>query len=179
VIGEFFMPPQLTLALTRAQSDAICHHAEQAYPEECCGVLLGITGDTQVVTSVQALPNAWTPTVMAELMALAIPSAGAVPDPVSAVDLGSSGRDAPQTTVDPQTAPAKTDRYWIDPADLLQVMLAARAQSLEMIGIYHSHPDHPAVASETDRQLACPQYAYVIVSVIPRSGDRLPLLAAR
>jgi proteasome lid subunit RPN8/RPN11 len=53
-------------------------------------------------------------------------------------------------------------------------MRSARAQSLEIIGIYHFHPDHPAVASETDglrpagghRQLAWPQYFYVIVSVI-------------
>jgi proteasome lid subunit RPN8/RPN11 len=148
------MALKLRLALARAQLDAIRHHAEQAYPEECCGVLLGVTGTAQVVTSVQALPNAWTPIV--ELMALAVPAAEAVPNSISAV------------------APAKTDRDWIDPADLLQVMLAARAQSLEMIGIYHSHLDHPAVASETDglrpagghRQLAWPQYAYVIVSLI-------------
>jgi proteasome lid subunit RPN8/RPN11 len=59
---RIFMALLLTLALTRAQSDAICHHAEQPYSEECCGVLLGVTGGTQVVTSVQALPNAWTPT---------------------------------------------------------------------------------------------------------------------
>jgi proteasome lid subunit RPN8/RPN11 len=71
VIGKFLMVVQLTLALARAQLNVIRHHAEQAYPKECCGVLLGVTGGTggtQVVTSVQALPNAWTETAMAELM---------------------------------------------------------------------------------------------------------------
>jgi proteasome lid subunit RPN8/RPN11 len=48
---------------------------------------------------------------------------------------------------------------------MLMAMREARNCSLEIIGIYHSHPDHPAVPSECDRQLAWPQYSYIIVSV--------------
>ena len=38
-------------------------------------------------------------------------------------------------------------------------------QGLELIGWYHSHPDHPARPSEFDREHAWPWYSYVIVSV--------------
>ena len=34
-----------------------------------------------------------------------------------------------------------------------------------VLGFYHSHPDHPARPSETDRQAAWPFYSYVIVSI--------------
>jgi proteasome lid subunit RPN8/RPN11 len=57
------------------------------------------------------------------------------------------------------------DRYAIDPAEMLGVMKRSRDQGLEIIGIYHSHPDHPAVPSECDRAAAWPQYRYVILSV--------------
>lgn len=59
----------------------------------------------------------------------------------------------------------KGDRYWIDPQELFQAMKLARSRQLEIIGIYHSHPDHPAIPSECDRRLAWPQYCYLIVSV--------------
>jgi proteasome lid subunit RPN8/RPN11 len=58
------------------------------------------------------------------------------------------------------------DRYSIDPADLLAIMQSSRAAGLAIIGIYHSHPDHVALPSECDRQLAWPEYCYVIMSVM-------------
>lgn len=58
------------------------------------------------------------------------------------------------------------DRYWIDPAAMLAVMREARNQSQEIVGVYHSHPDHWAVPSEYDRQLAWSCYAYLIISVM-------------
>jgi proteasome lid subunit RPN8/RPN11 len=58
------------------------------------------------------------------------------------------------------------DRYAIDPAEMLRVMKAGRERGLEIIGIYHSHPDHPAEPSECDRAQAWPQYRYVILSVV-------------
>jgi proteasome lid subunit RPN8/RPN11 len=42
---------------------------------------------------------------------------------------------------------------------------AAKAQGLEVIGWYHSHPDHPARPSDFDRDHAWPWYSYIIVSV--------------
>lgn len=60
---------------------------------------------------------------------------------------------------------SKTRRYWIAPETLLKEMKDARAKGLEIIGIYHSHPDHPAVPSECDRHFAWSEYSYIIVSV--------------
>jgi proteasome lid subunit RPN8/RPN11 len=57
------------------------------------------------------------------------------------------------------------DRYAIDPAQMLRVMKSCRERGLDIIGIYHSHPDHPAEPSECDRAQAWPQYRYVILSV--------------
>ena len=42
---------------------------------------------------------------------------------------------------------------------------AASEQGLELIGWYHSHPDHPARPSEFDREHAWPWFSYIIVSV--------------
>lgn len=57
-------------------------------------------------------------------------------------------------------------RYVITPADYNTADRAARAQGLDIVGIYHSHPDHPARPSETDlAEATFPGYTYVIVSV--------------
>lgn len=43
------------------------------------------------------------------------------------------------------------DRFYLDPRDYLRADRAARARDLDVIGCYHSHPDHPALPSERDR----------------------------
>ncbi|MBD2294370.1 M67 family metallopeptidase [Anabaena sphaerica FACHB-251] len=58
-----------------------------------------------------------------------------------------------------------TRRYAIAPQVLLQTQREARNRNLNIIGIYHSHPDYPAIPSECDRLYAWPEYSYVIVSV--------------
>lgn len=45
-------------------------------------------------------------------------------------------------------------RYQIAPEDLLRIQREAREAGLEIVGYYHSHPDHPARPSETDRRIA-------------------------
>jgi proteasome lid subunit RPN8/RPN11 len=60
----------------------------------------------------------------------------------------------------------KRKHFSIAPEVMLQVQKEARNRCLEIIGIYHSHPDHPAIPSEIDRQLAWTGYSYLIVSVI-------------
>jgi proteasome lid subunit RPN8/RPN11 len=60
---------------------------------------------------------------------------------------------------------ARRRRYEIDPRDLMRVEDEAEQGGLEIVGIYHSHPDHPAAPSETDREWALPWYVYVITSV--------------
>jgi proteasome lid subunit RPN8/RPN11 len=58
------------------------------------------------------------------------------------------------------------ERYAIAPQVMLQAQKAARTRSLNIIGIYHSHPDHPAIPSECDRLYAWSEYSYIIVSVV-------------
>ena len=45
-------------------------------------------------------------------------------------------------------------RYQIDPADLLKLQRESRNEGIEIIGFYHTHPDHPPRPSETDRRVA-------------------------
>lgn len=56
-------------------------------------------------------------------------------------------------------------RYQIDAQSMMQAELAAEEQELEVVGIFHSHPDHPARPSEYDREHSLPWYAYIITSV--------------
>jgi proteasome lid subunit RPN8/RPN11 len=56
-------------------------------------------------------------------------------------------------------------RFQIAPEVLLREERRARQAGWEILGFYHSHPDHPARPSETDREFAWPAYSYVIQSV--------------
>jgi len=57
------------------------------------------------------------------------------------------------------------DRYEIDPLDQIRIQREADASGLDVIGYYHSHPDHPAQASRFDTERAWAGYVYVIVSI--------------
>jgi len=59
-------------------------------------------------------------------------------------------------------------RYGIDPLELLHADDEARDRGLDLIGIYHSHPNHRAAPSEFDRSRATPWYSYVILSIVDR-----------
>ena len=56
-------------------------------------------------------------------------------------------------------------RYLIAPDDLRRLEAEARAESLEVVGYYHSHPDHPARPSAFDTEHAWPWYSYLIVRI--------------
>lgn len=57
------------------------------------------------------------------------------------------------------------DRYEIDPRDHMRIQREADAADLEIIGYYHSHPDHPAQASRFDTERAWAGYVYLIVAI--------------
>ncbi len=57
------------------------------------------------------------------------------------------------------------DRYEIDPRDHIRIQREADASGLDIVGYYHSHPDHPAQASRFDTERAWAGYVYVIVSI--------------
>ena len=56
-------------------------------------------------------------------------------------------------------------RYLITPEDLLRTTEDLRQSALEVLGYYHSHPDHPAAPSAFDSEHAWPWYSYIIVRV--------------
>ncbi len=66
------------------------------------------------------------------------------------------------------TSNRRTDdphRYLISPEDLRQIDVKLRRLGLEVLGCYHSHPDHPAAPSAFDTEQAWPWYSYIIVRV--------------
>jgi proteasome lid subunit RPN8/RPN11 len=147
----------MAIHLTPLHYQAIATWAITCYPQECCGLLVGQRRplatakapdpsatldhdrqeDDRQVENVIAVENAWTPACLD------------LTDPAASED-----------------SHGQRDRYWIDPTVMLGVQKQARQQQLEIIGIFHSHPDHPAVPSECDRALAWPVYSYIILSVV-------------
>ncbi len=59
----------------------------------------------------------------------------------------------------------KRRRFEITPKDYMQAEEFALKNNLSLLGIYHSHPGHPAIPSEHDRVAAQPYFSYVIISV--------------
>lgn len=96
-------------------------HAHAAYPEECCGFLLGVAAEQARIIESRPAKN------------------------LATEDRGR--------------------RYVIDPLELLRADDDARARALDLIGVYHSHPDHPAEPSEFDRTHAATWYVYLIQGV--------------
>lgn len=66
---------------------------------------------------------------------------------------------------------AKRNRFLITPEELMRGEKHAQSQGLEVIGFYHSHPDHPAIPSQYDLDHAWPIYSYIIVSVLAGRAD--------
>jgi proteasome lid subunit RPN8/RPN11 len=57
-------------------------------------------------------------------------------------------------------------RYLIPPEEMFRLEQEARSGAFQILGFYHSHPDHPARPSEYDREWAWPWYSYIILSVV-------------
>jgi proteasome lid subunit RPN8/RPN11 len=128
----------MSLTLHTDHENAVRRHAARDYPSECCGILLGNSDDgTKQVMEVVPLANLrHDPQRAQELLPLA-----------------ELGRESDR------------NRFLIDPLEQLKVEKDARQRGLDVVGYYHSHPDHPARPSEYDRVHAWPWYSYVVVSV--------------
>ncbi|MEN3028556.1 MAG: M67 family metallopeptidase [Aquificaceae bacterium] len=59
----------------------------------------------------------------------------------------------------------KQDRYEISPEDYLKAEKKAREFNLDIVGVYHSHPDHPDRPSQFDLERAFEGFSYIILSV--------------
>ena len=128
----------MSIAISTAQLKIIYDHAEDIYPEECCGILLGkIDGVSKIVVEVIETINTWKKSeVTTELKNL---------------------DDLNRT---------KHSRYTISPRDILQAQKRGRDLQLDIIGFFHSHPDARSIPSTCDRDRAWEIYSYPIISVI-------------
>jgi proteasome lid subunit RPN8/RPN11 len=98
---------------------AIERHAEETYPQECVGLLIGrLEGEHKSVEEIFVAQNTWSADV---------------------------------SLTDAEHEHSLRDRFYLDPRDYLRADRAARASDLDIVGCYHSHPDHPAQPSERDR----------------------------
>jgi len=112
----------MAMELSFEHRKRIEQHGAEAYPNECCGMLLGKEQDgRKVIWDILPLPNA--------------------------------RDDSPR------------NRFLILPEDFVRGEREARSRGLEILGFYHSHPDHPARPSEYDRAHAWPWYTYLILGV--------------
>jgi proteasome lid subunit RPN8/RPN11 len=91
------------------------------------------------------------------------------PDECCGVMIGSSDGDTKVVTTAIALENAykgkQEDRYEIRPEDLLAADKNARAQGVDLIGIFHSHPNCDAYFSKTDLENSCPWYSFVVLSI--------------
>ncbi len=128
----------------------IRQHAASAYPYECCGALIGTAGSDGVsITEALRLTN--------------ITGASGTERPGEAGASGASLSEPRSRRAPIEEGPRR--RFRVSPDDYRQSEARARALGAELIGFYHSHPDHPAVPSQYDLDHAWPNFSYVIVSV--------------
>ncbi len=60
---------------------------------------------------------------------------------------------------------ARHNRYLLTPQDVMRAEDEAESRGLELIGVFHSHPDCPNLPSEFDREWAMPWFSYIITRV--------------
>jgi proteasome lid subunit RPN8/RPN11 len=80
--------------------------------------------------------------------------------------LGTEGRVVATVPLPNTTEEGPRRRFLVRPGDYQQAEQAAGAAGQELLGFYHSHPDHPARPSQYDLDHAWPSFSYVIVSVM-------------
>ncbi|HUF48186.1 MAG TPA: pyridoxal-phosphate dependent enzyme [Vicinamibacterales bacterium] len=87
------------------------------------------------------------------------------PDECCGALLGRPGLVEAIEPLDNGAPEARRRRFLVTPGDYLRAERAAAAAGHDLVGFYHSHPDHPAAPSLFDRDHAWPNWSYVIVSV--------------
>jgi len=60
---------------------------------------------------------------------------------------------------------ARRNRYLIAPLDYVAAEMEADKTGLTLLGVFHSHPDHPDQPSDYDREWAQPWFSYLITSI--------------
>ena len=112
----------MTVMMPEAMVERIRKCAEGAYPNECCGFLLGIADEkTLFIKNLLEVENA--------------------------------------------ADDSRQNRYLIPAKDFFSAENSGKKLGLDIIGVYHSHPDHPAVPSIVDQENAVIDYLYLILNV--------------
>ncbi|MDR1901661.1 MAG: M67 family metallopeptidase [Treponema sp.] len=119
----------MMIKLNEGLRERIQKEGEGAYPNECCGFLLGRIED----------------------------DGGRIAEAI--IPIENAREEAEQY-----------HRFRIEPEDFMRAEKEARKQHWDVLGFYHSHPDHQAAPSEYDREHALPFYSYVIVSITGTGG---------
>jgi len=96
-------------------------HAEEAYPNECCGFFYGVEDGKRNIEEARRVTNS---------------------------------KEGDQRR-----------RFEVSPRDYMQAELYGEKSGKTLLGVYHSHPDHPARPSEHDLKQAVPYFSYIILSV--------------
>jgi proteasome lid subunit RPN8/RPN11 len=83
--------------------------------------------------------------------------------------LGSDGESRQVSAILPlensREGDARRNRYLITPQDYIKAEDEAKRSGLTLLGVFHSHPDHPNLPSEYDRDWAQPWFSYIITSI--------------
>ena len=108
----------------------IHEHAEEAYPEECAGAMVGMN-----LEGMKIVVDVW----------------------------------RAENTQEEE----RSRRFLIEPLKIKEFEEKAAERDMDVLGFYHSHPDHPAEPSDYDREHAWPYYSYVIASVGEGGGANL------
>ena len=133
------MAEPFQLLMSHDVAEQIRRHGAETFPYECCGALLG--RDSAFEQNADSNPQPSDPA--REVLQL--------------FPLVNRRDDSPR------------NRFAVTAEDVRDAEKAALQLGLDVVGWYHSHPDHPARPSAFDREHAWPWYSYVIVSVI--SGE--------
>lgn len=112
---------ETALSIDEAALLQMKRHAQEIYPNECCGFMFGKDGNPRRITAVTEVVNS---------------------------------KEGDQRK-----------RFEIKPTDYMKAEKYALGNDLDLLGVYHSHPDHPALPSETDLKMAVPFFSYVIIAV--------------
>ncbi len=110
--------------LSPSLRQAMERHAQGAYPDECCGFLLGNSqqsGTHRTILDIEPTPNEY------------------------------DGE--------------RRHRFVIGPDELRAIERRLEGTDREVVGFYHSHPDHPARPSLFDQEHAWPWWTYLVLSV--------------
>lgn len=124
----------MVVKISKKAFDGMVAHAEEGYPNEVCGVMIGTTEEIYFHRKCKNL----------------------IAEDEFETEFKSSNK---------LNKERMRDRYELDPKSYMEADEWARSKGLEIVGIYHSHPDHPSQPSETDRKVASPYWGYIIFSI--------------